>query len=582
MSAFTFFILRCKNLVINGGPRLMPALIVFSILSMPVQSFGQASELKTQATALENAVAAVESGSKKYEQKITFQEPALIRYSYHETDQKGNTTQYAYEFNLADIDPYAVREQTQKDLISVAIAARNKQKLIKVYKNEVVQPYDEQAMIIAKDIDNARAMAEVIKKAIPLAEKVMAARLKLSGYDAMVTWLVSNVRDVSLGEKSVKQSLSKGEHPGTLVLTRVETDAKSSTEDVFVFNLADINPHGVVYKITGNQFAIACESLQKAKYIGATRNKEIRPFADDIVILTNNADEARDLKHVLSTVVPIAVEKVKGSMPAVASDKDGVQKMTGLIKDVTNGEKQTLQSFEGACIGNFTQVEKDAKTSKKSVYRFNWMDVHAPATKIEVAGEKIFIDVHFADDKKFVMQTADEKFKGYESNVRIYMADIESARRAKFVIDQLVEKCKASYKEPFGNDLATTSAYFRKEIKEVILDEVTLKQTLEPVDGDNNKYKFTLIEVNAKGSGAEHVYEFNLSDINPTSITVDVKGKWMYVIMDTDFKEKIIKYYKDGKIQPYASGLQFAINEVEAARAVASALTKAVKAVKPK
>jgi hypothetical protein len=252
-----------------------------------------------------------------------------------------------------------VREQTQKDLISVAIAARNKQKLIKVYKNELVQPYNEQAAIIAKDIDNARAMAEIIKKAIPLAEKVMASRLKLSGYDAMVAWLVGNVKDVSLGEKSVKQSLAKSE-------------------------------------------------------------------------------------------------------------------------------------------------------------------------------------------------------------------------------DQLVEKCKSAYKEPFGNHLATTSGYLRKEIKEVSLDELTVKQTLEPVDGDNNKYKFTVIEVNAKGSGAEHLYEFNLSDINPTSISVDVKGKWMYVVLETDFKGRIIKYYKDGKIQPYASGLQFAINDVEVSRNVASALIKAVKAVKPK
>ena len=580
MSASIFFHWQSPTCAMNR--RVSIAALAFLILAIPTQSLAQSADLKAQGTALENAVVAVESGSRKYEQKIVFQEPALIRYSYQETDQKGNTTQYAYEFNLADIDPYAVREQTQKDIISVAIAARNKQKLIKVYKNEVIQPYDEQAAIISKDIDNARAMAEIIKKAIPLAEKVMASRLKLSGYDPMVNWLVSNVKDVSLGEKSVKQSLSRGEHPGTLSLTRVETDAKSTTEEVFTLNLADINPHAIVYKITGNQFAIACESLQKAKYIGAMKNKEIRPYTDDFVILTNNADEARDLKHVLSAVVPLAAEKVKGSMPSVASDKDGIQKVTGLVKDITSGEKQTLQSFERGCIGSLTQVEKDAKTSKKSVYKFNWMDVHSPASKIEVAGDKIFLDLHFADDKKFVMLTADEKFKGYENNVKIYMPDIESARRAKFVVDQVVEKCKSSYKEPFGNDLATASAYFRKEIKEVTLDEVTLKQTLEPVDGDNNKYKFTLIEVNAKGSGAEHLYEFNLSDINPTSISVDVKGQWMYVVLETDFKGKIIKYYKNGKIQPYSSGLQFAINDVEVARNVASALNKSVKAVKPK
>src|SRR5688500_4827699 len=109
-----------------------------------------------------------------------------------------------------------------------------------------------------------------------------------------------------------------------------------------------------------------------------------------------------------------------------------------------------------------------------------------------------------------------------------------------------------------------------------------VKQTHEPVESDNNKYKFTLIEVNPKGSSPEQVFEYSLSDINPASIGVEVKGKWLYVVLETDFKAKIIKYYKDGKIQPYTSALQFAVNDVDIARNLVSALNKAVKAVKPK
>src|SRR5688500_3738176 len=104
-------------------PYLLACLAFFAI---NLRSHGQGAELKAQASALTNAVAAVQSGSKTYEQKIAFQEPAVVRYSYDEIDQKGNRTNYVYEFNLADIDPYAVREQTQKDLISVVVAVRNK------------------------------------------------------------------------------------------------------------------------------------------------------------------------------------------------------------------------------------------------------------------------------------------------------------------------------------------------------------------------------------------------------------------------------------------------------------------------
>jgi len=571
-----------KPLVGNFTKWRETVLILAIIMMMQGQSSAQMAELKSQADALTNAIQAVQSGSKNYEQKITFEEPALIRYTYEETDQKGNRTQYAYEFNLADIDPYAVREQTQKDLISVTLAARNKQKLIKAYKNEVVQPYEAQAAIISKDIDNGRAIAQIIKKAIPLAEKVMASRLKLSGYDAMAGWLVSNITEVSLGDKSIKQSLVKGEQPGTFTFTSVVSDSKSSSEEVFTFNLADVNPNAVNYKITGNQFAISLESLQKAKYFGVRKNGEVKPFVQDMVITTNNADEARDLKHVLTTAIPLALEKVKAGMPGVSSDKDGVRQVGALLTDITYGPRQTLQKLEGDCLASFTQVEKDPKASSKRELKFNWMDVNALASKIEVSGDKLSIDLQFTDGKKLVMNTSDDKFKGYDNNAKLYMPDVESARRAKFLIDQVVGKCRDSYKEPFGSDAASTTAYFRSSVKEQTIDDVTLKQNVEPVEGDNNKFKFTAMEVNPKGSGGEHVYEFNLSDINPTSLTVDVKGKWLFVSLETEFKGKIIKYYKDGKIQPYASTLQFAVNDVDVARNLVSALNKAVKALKGK
>lgn len=572
-----------KHFFREGSSALLSILMIpLLVLVSQHLAMGQAADLKAQISQLEKSVVSAQSGSKNYEQKIAFIEPAVVRYSYDETDQKGNRTQYAYEFNLADIDPYAVREQTQKDLISVVVMVRNKQKLVKVYKNEVVQPYDAQTSIIAKDIDNARAIADIIKKAIPFSEKVMASRLKLSGYDAMTAWLSSNVKDVNLGEKAISQSLTKGEQPGTFKLTRVEKDSKGSTEEVITFNLADVNPNAIVYKINGNQFAIALEALQRSKYFSVRKNGEVKPFVDDLVISTNNADEARDLKHVLTTAVPLAVEKVKAAMPAVSSEKDGLQKLTALTADITTGDKQTLQSLEGGCVTVFTQVSKDPKSSSKSVLKFNWMDINALASKIDVAGDKLFVDLHYNDDKKLVMHTADEKFKGYENNVKLYMADIEGARRAKALIDKIAEKCKASYKEPFGTDAATTTAFFRANVKDQVIDETTLKQSIETVEGDNNKYKFTAMEVNPKGSGAEQVYEFNLSDINPTSIAIEVKGKWLYVVAETEFKGKIIKSYKDGKIQPYASSLQFAVNDVDVARNLVSALGRAVKAVKPR
>jgi hypothetical protein len=546
-------------------------------------SSAQSSELTATTAKLKEAVQPVQTASKTFEPKLTFLAPAGIKYVFDEIDQKGNKTTRGYEFNLADIDPYAVREQTQKDVINVVIAVRNKQRLVKVFKNDQVEGYAEQALIIAKDIENARVISDLIKKAIPSAEKVMASRLKLSGYDAMVSWLSQNVKNVDLGTESFKQTLIKNEKPGRLKFTQVEAGSKASTEEIITFNLADINPNTIHYKISGNKFAIQLETLREERYISVRKNGEVKPYVNDLLIYTNSVDEARDLKTVIAMVIPLAIEKVKADIPAPATDKEALQRIKTLTTEIASGNKQISQTIEPQCLCVFTQVEKDPKTSEKHVFKFNWMDVNAAATSIGVSGDRLFLDVAINDKKKLIMDTKDEKFSGYVNDIKLFMPDIENARRAKAAVDKAAEKCKASYKEPFGNDAGSVNAWIRSAVKDVTLEEVTLKQALEPVEaGKNNKLKYTRTEVNSKGNGGEEVYEFNLSDINPLTIEVVVKGKWLYVTMETDFKGKIIKYYKNGKIQPYTSSIEFAVNDIDISRNLVSGLKKATKDVKPK
>ncbi|HEY0770814.1 MAG TPA: hypothetical protein VGD31_10815, partial [Sphingobacteriaceae bacterium] len=351
----------------------------------------------------------------------------------------------------------------------------------------------------------------------------------------------------------------------------------------YTFNLADINPNRINYKISGNRFGVEFETLQDAKFIAVTRNGETKPFINDLVINTNNVDEARDLKNVLALAAPLAIEKVKADIPAPASEKDALAKLGALTTSITIGQKEIAQSLETSCLCQLTQVEKDAKTSTKNVFKFNWIDVNAIGSKIDVSGDRMFIEVNTNENKKLIMQTENEKFKAYENSIRIYMPSVENARRGKVAIDKAVEKCKAVYKEPFGNDAAGIFSWITKNIKDVSIDETTFKQKFEAVDaGKVNKVKYTRTEVNTKGSGAEEVYEFNLSDISPLTVEVEVRGKWLYVSMETDFKGKIIKYYKDGKIMPYTAKIDFVINDVDTSRNMVSAFQKLVKTQKAK
>ncbi len=84
---------------------------------------------------------------------------------------------------------------------------------------------------------------------------------------------------------------------------------------------------------------------------------------------------------------------------------------------------------------------------------------------------------------------------------------------------------------------------------------------------DDNLLKFTSTYSTEKSS-KESIYEFNLSDLNSENINLETKGKKVFVKLNTNYGEKIIKVYLEGEIKNYESTLTIHANTVENARSI--------------
>jgi hypothetical protein len=573
--------LFCLQLNPNRMSKRSLLFVLIASLFLPVPSMAQ-DDFGATVKKLQGALTTVATGSKTYDQKLTPNQFGSVRYEVEEMDQKGGKTSYAYEFNMADIDPYAVRQETQKDIILVSLTVRNKQKLIKVSRNGEVQSYDDQVKIRAKDIDNARALTDLIKQGIPPAEKLLAAKLKLNTYEEMVSWLTANTKSVELGSsKSIKQTLAKGDYVGSLKLTEIEIDAKGSVEEQYTFNLADINLNTVNFKVNGNKFGLNFEVLRNLKAISVLKSGK-NSFVSELTINTNNVDEARDIKTVLAKVVPLAVDKVKSDNPKAGTTDEIGKALKAVIKDVKSGEKLMTQVAEPQCTTTIMQTTLTKDGSEKHVYTFNWMDLNPNVTKVDVTSDKMYVQAITLDKGPMIMHFKNDKLDGYENEVKLYAENMEIARRLKFVAEKAAEKCKTSYKDPFAPNVNEAYNWLKKSIGEVKVEENSIKQTFEAAaSGNLNKIKYTSIMVKGNTS-SEEILEFNFSDINPTTIELQTKGKLLYVKFESNFKAKIFGAYKDGKIQPYTTSGDIAVKDIETARGVIAAMRKCVDGFKTK
>jgi hypothetical protein len=551
-------------------------------ISTQTQTFGQATELSAQIEKLHSTFTKVESATKTYVQEIKLLEYSTLTYSYNQTDQKGVQTAFSSDFNLADIDPYAVRQETQKDIIFVVLAVRNKQKLIKTTKDGKTQSYDDELRIHTKDGDHAKAILEIIKKCIPLGEKITASKMKLVGYENMRQWLEVNVKNVNIGTKTINQTLKERSTPASFNLLQVENDGKTSHQEELTFNVADINLNTLVFKISGNTFALKFEMLERLKSVSVKRDGVAKAFADDVTIYTNGVDEARDMKTVLTMMSPLAQAKVKGDLPSLKNKSQSVETIVPLVKDLKVKDKLLTQSITPKCLATYITTEQTSSATVKNTYEFNWMDVNPNAFKVQVSGEKMQIELPMVDKKKLVNHYKDDKIVGYESEANIFVEDIEVGRRLRFAIEKAIEYCKANYKDPFPSSVNGAIEWMKQTVGEVVVEQTTRKQTLELAEeGNENKMKFTAVEIKTSSS-VEEIFEFNLSDIDPRTIDFEANGKWINVKFDTNFKNKIIKAYKAGKIQPYASSLNIAVKDVETARGMIAALKKCAESLKGK
>jgi hypothetical protein len=107
---------------------------------------------------LQENITAVETAGVKQEQKIEQQESDVckLKYTRSQTDSKGVTTEYSYDFILSDIDPGKSLINISGKEVQINLVTKEKQKLIKPYKNGEAGAFIYDFDIAANDVLTAK------------------------------------------------------------------------------------------------------------------------------------------------------------------------------------------------------------------------------------------------------------------------------------------------------------------------------------------------------------------------------------------------------------------------------------------
>ncbi len=516
----------------------------------------------------------VNSGKYEFQQELSAVGQGIVTLQITKVDSKGKSKLTSYQFNLADIDKNTVRTKTQKDVITVQIYTAKKQKLIKKTIDNEKNSYVNSLQIYATDIDNGRAIADNIKKAIAPAKKLIENNLSLQGYDDRLEWLQNNITDVDLGDKQFTQNFNvRNTYPGAISFNKISHSGKNEKNRNYIFNLSGLDPKHINFEIKGNIFALKIGTKHNEKIIKVIENNQPKSFTNKFTIVCQNIEQARNMQKVLNDIIPLAEKSFGNSLPQVENTEGAYSIINDLIASVEDTKTTYQQNFEGDCIVHFTQNIELGNKNTQNQYEFNWIDINKNQLKIKPKGSFLILEIKTKKGKKYIKYIKNGQPVNYTNSINIYLPEIDKTLIVQKTIRKTIRICNDKVKKDTQQPLTKEQALqiLTEHVKNFENGKIAYEQQLK-LQENNQKLHYKRIEAGGKTS-KELIYEVNTKDLNPRNIEIKVSGKNINVTVKTNHLEKVIQYYKDGKIQAYQNKFEIPAPDIETARKISSALS---------
>lgn len=557
-------------------------LCIVAVLAMSVFSAKSQDKLSQALTSIKEKVQDVQIDKTTFKQSIDILEANKGKLSFVSVlvDEKGKTTNERYEFYVSDIDKNTITRKTSGKKLFINLSINNNQKFIKHFKEDKLDSYTNYIEIQLSGADAAQELENLFKTAIPL---VSSSEKQWSNNTDALGWLKNNISKITSGSTTFEQSFSYGERKDYLAsFTVKKTDQKNtSTDEKYEFNVLDIDKKNLLVKISGAQLSVSIEIKGSDRYIKYTKNNEQQNFGNSFEIVAEDIDQARNIIAAFTT----AIEKSKPVIPDFGNLQKSLDFITKNTTDLTL-DKKTLNQKINFTPGNgtksvFTYAEPDSKgKSIEERYEFYLSDIDANNLSFKISGKKINIVCFSKNKAKFIKYYKDNALQDFQNEVDILIYDVETAR-------EMAEAFKAAVKSSETQPATWKSTgdaitFLAGAIKGETIGTDIYKLNFSSLSTEPLNVKYEQTKTDAKGINVEQSFEIYPYLLDPTTIKVGSKGKYLNVEASVSNKKTFVKIFKDGKQQVFDDGIEIMAFDARQARDISEAIKYLAANSKPK
>ena len=231
-----------------------------------------------------------------YEQTFSYDADAQ-QLTYEVTDMsKGDKS--TFRVNPADLNVNTIRVDTKGSEVLIQLETQAERDLIQVLENDVVDGYDNEITMHAPTVDAGRHWVDALKRLVQLARSDQKDAFLSVGSNPSqsetLRFLQENVHRVEAGKDSYQQTFATASGDQCLI-TYTVFDEDKGEEEVYEWNMADINANPIAFDTKGEEILITLATTGDRELIKVIEDGEVDGYEDEVELRANNIEEARAL-----------------------------------------------------------------------------------------------------------------------------------------------------------------------------------------------------------------------------------------------------------------------------------------------
>jgi hypothetical protein len=382
--------------------------------------------------------------NKTLNQKISFTPGNGTKsiFTYSEPDSKGKPVEERYEFYLSDIDANSLNFKVSGKKITIILLSKNKTKFIRYYKDNLQQDFQNEADILAADIETSREMVEALKAAIK--NSATQPPVWKSVGDA-VAFLTGALKGETIGTDIYNLNFSaKSPDPLNVSYVQAKTDAKGiKAEQSIEFYPFMLDPATIKIGSAGKYLKVEASVNDKKSFIKVFKDGKQQSFDNGMELMAYDARQAQDIAEAVKYLAGNSKPRDK-----VWADKQSVSKFIGdNIVDMKSEGKDVKQKVEftgnDPCKISLTVSTADDKgKTTDEIFEFALGDMNKQMVDFRVGGKTVEVILSCKNKEKLVKVYKNGAQQAWGTDVEIGVTDVETARTLAEAFKSAIALCE--------------------------------------------------------------------------------------------------------------------------------------------